>query len=87
MKNSINIVILASIMRHVKENGLNTNQRKMMDFAKLVSKMKKKNNQGLRKILILICYLIAKELANKKIYKFKRLTIVKLDIVKSVLII
>ena len=47
MKNSINTVILASIMRHVKENGLNTNQRKMMDFAKLVSKMKKKNNKEL----------------------------------------
>ncbi len=48
--------------------------------------MKNFNNQELRKTFILISYLIAKELANKKIYKFKRLIIAKLDIVKSALI-
>jgi hypothetical protein len=47
-----------------------------MDIAKPASKKKMKKISVLRKILILISCLIAKELANKKIYKFKRLTIV-----------
>jgi len=36
MKDSINTVSLALIIRNAKENGLNTNQRMIMDFAKFV---------------------------------------------------
>ncbi len=67
-------------------NGINTELKKTMDIAKLASKLKSFNNQELRRTLILISYLIVKELANKKIYRFKKLIIAKLDIVKSVLI-
>ena len=42
-----------------------------------------KKIQEFRKILTLNKCLIAKELANKKVYKFKRLSTVQLDIAKD----
>ena len=40
MKDSINTVSLALTLRNAKENGLNTNKKKIMDFAKLALKLK-----------------------------------------------
>ena len=53
----------------VKANGENAMLKLMtfLVFAKLALKKKKINSKGLRKMLILIRYLIVKELANKKI--------------------
>ena len=67
-------------------NGTDTKIKMIMAIAKLALKMKSIVNKVLKKILISICYLTVKELANKKVYKFKRLITVKLDIAKSVLI-
>ena len=67
MKDSINTVSLALILRNAKENGLNTNLRMIMDFAKLALKKNLKKQKEFRKILILISCLIAKELANIKV--------------------
>ena len=77
MKDSINTVSLAITLRNAKENGLNTNIRMIMDFAKVVLNLKLKNQKVFRKILILIKYLIAKEPVNKKVCKFKRLSTVQ----------
>ena len=54
---------------NVLVNGVNTELIKKIfqNFAKLAVKKKKKNKKALRKILILINILIAKDLANKKI--------------------
>ena len=46
-----------------------------------------KNKKESRKILTLISYLIVKGLANKKIFRFKRLNIAQLDIVKDAMMI
>ena len=45
MRKAIKTMILARIMKCVKECGINTEQRKTMDFANFVSnnKMKKRN--------------------------------------------
>ncbi len=60
-------MINASIHSYAMENGLNINIKKIMDFAELALKKILNNSKELRKILILISCLIAKELANKKI--------------------
>ena len=67
-------------------NGINTEQNKTMDIAKNALKKKMKNDQESKKILILISCLIVKELADKKVYRFKSLSIVQLDIVKDAMI-
>ena len=59
----------------------------IMDFAKVALNLKLKNIKALRKTLILISCLIAKEPVNKKIYKFKRLSTVQLDIAKDAMTI
>ena len=81
MMDSINTVSLALILKNAKENGLNTNIRMIMDFANFVLKMKK--CQESVKTVMEIYYLIAKEPVNKKVCRFKRLSIVQLDIVKD----
>jgi biotin synthase-related radical SAM superfamily protein len=53
------------------------------DFVKLALKMKKIKIKEFRKMIIFISCLIAKELANKKVYRFKRLSTVHLDIAKD----
>ena len=53
--------------KSVKESGSNTNQKKTTAIAKLALKKSLNNKKELRKILILISYLIAKEPANQKI--------------------
>ena len=73
-------------MRNAKINGSDTKISRIMAIVKLALKLKLKNQKRLRKILILINCSTAKELAYKKIYRFKRLITVKLDIVKSVMI-
>jgi hypothetical protein len=87
MKDSINTVSLAITLKNAKENRLNTNIRMITDFAKVVLNLKLKNQKEFRKILILIKYLIAKEPVNKKVYRFKRLSTVQLDIVKDAMTI
>ena len=67
MMDSINTVSLVLILRNAKENGLNTNLRMIMDFAKLALKKNSKKQKEFRKILILISCLIAKELVNTKV--------------------
>ena len=86
MKDSINTVSLALISRYAKENGLNINLRMTMDFAKFVLKIKMKKCQESVKTVMEIQYSIAKEPANKKVYRFKRLSTVQLDIVKDAMI-
>ena len=58
-----------------KANGESAmlNQMIFQAFAKLAAKKKRKNNKVKRKTINFINYLIVKVLANKKIYKFKRL--------------
>ena len=58
-----------------------------MDIAKLALKTKLIKKKELKKTLTLTSNLTAKEFANKKIYRFKRLITLKLDIVKDALII
>ena len=64
MKDSINTVSLAITLRSAKENGLNTNTRMIMDFAKVVLNLNLKNKKEFRKMIILISCLIVKEFAN-----------------------
>ena len=85
MKDSINTVSLVLTLRTAKENGLNTNIKMIMDFAKFVLKMKK--CQESVKTVMEIYYLIAKEPVNKKVCRFKRLSTVQLDIVKDAMTI
>ena len=59
----------------------------IMDIAKLASKMKMKKKKYLKKTLTITSYLTVKELANQKTCRFKRLSTVKLDIVKDALMI
>ena len=54
-------------------NGFITKLNKMLDIAKVALKIRNWNLKQKRKMTIFISCLIAKELANKKIYKFKRL--------------
>ena len=87
MKDSINTVSLVLTLRNAKENGLDTNIRMIMDFAKVVLNLKLKKKKALRKTLILISCLIAKDSVNKKVYIFKRLITVQLDIAKDAMTI
>jgi hypothetical protein len=64
MKDSINTVSLVITLRSAKENGLNTNIRMIMDFAKVVLNLKLKKKKEFRKMIILISCLIVKEFAN-----------------------
>ena len=59
-------MILVSTLRNAKENGTDIEIKMIMDFAKFALKLKLKSKKVLRKILILISCLIAKESANKK---------------------
>jgi hypothetical protein len=43
MRKAIKTMILVRTMKYVKECGINTEQRKTMDFADLVSNNKMKN--------------------------------------------
>ncbi len=54
---------------NVKESGGNAmlNQKIFQAFVNLATKKKQKNNQELRKTLILISCSIVKEIVNKKI--------------------
>ena len=67
---TINIPRLALILLMEKSamaDGINTEQKKTMAIAEIVSKMKSFKNQELKKTLILISCLTAKELVNKQI--------------------
>ncbi len=48
-------------------NGINTEQRKMMDFAKIASKMKSKRNQELKLTNIETLFMIAKLMDVQKV--------------------
>ena len=85
--NNSSLVLILQMENNVMVNGISTEQNQIMDIANHASKKKISQNQELRKILILISYLIVKELANRKVCKFKRLITVKLDIVKDVMMI
>ena len=39
MRNALKTLISVSIMKHAKANGINTDQNKTMDFAKLALKI------------------------------------------------
>ena len=58
-----------------------------MDFEKVALNLKLKNKKALRKTLILISCLIAKEPVNKKVCRFKRLSTVQLDIANDAMTI
>ena len=60
-------MILVSTLKNVKENGTDTEIKMIMDFAKIALNLKLKNKKVLRKTLILISCLIAKELVNTKV--------------------
>ena len=77
---------IASIFKIAKENGLNTKQKMIMAFAKLVLKMRNFKIKIWREMTFTISCLIAKELVYKKTYNFKTLITVKQDIVKDVMI-
>ena len=74
-------------MKNAKANGTDIEIRMIMDIAKLASKILMIKKKELKKTLTITRYLTVKELANKKIYKFKRLITVKLDIVKDAMMI
>ena len=73
--------------RNVLAYGINTELKMTMDFAELALKMKIIKKKELKKTLTITSYLIVKELANKKIFRFKRLNIAQLDIVKDAMMI
>ena len=73
--------------RNVQAYGINTELKTTMDFAKLALKMKIIKKKELKKTLTITSYLIVNELANKKIFRFKRLNIAQLDIVKDAMMI
>ena len=80
-------MILVSTLRNAKENGTDIEIKMIIDFAKIALNLKLKNKKVLRKTLILISCLIAKDIVNKKVYRFKRLITVQLDIAKDAMTI
>jgi hypothetical protein len=55
------------IMINAKANGLNTNQKKIMDFAKFVLSKKMRKRKITRKIQTIKSCLTAMDLANRKV--------------------
>ena len=82
----VSLALILSMESYVMENGFITKLNKIKDIAKIALKMKNWKHKQRRKIIIFISCLIVKELVNKKVYKFKTLITVKLDIVKDVMI-
>ena len=69
--------------------GINTESNQKISKASAIFAIKNKNKKkkALRKTLILISCLIVKEPVNKKVYRFKRLSTVQLDIAKDAMMI
>ncbi len=66
-QNKPKMVLPASITKHVKAFGINIGQKKIMDIAKLVSKMKSIKNKDQKKETIFILILNAKD-ANRNLF-------------------
>ena len=66
MKKAANNLIYASTMKNARVNGTNTELKKIMGFAGLVSKLKIKNQNQLRQIKIEIIFMIARQLVVQK---------------------
>ncbi len=73
-------MISVLIMKNAKVDGTGIEQNKIMDFVKLVSKLKK--IKEFWKMIMEICYLIVKVNANKKDWDLTTMKIVKQTIVK-----
>ena len=64
--NNSNLALILWMENNVMVNGINTEQNQTMDIVNHALKKKMTQNQELKRILILISCLNAKELVNKK---------------------
>ena len=65
--NTLSLVLILLMERSVMVNGINTELKMTMDFAKLASKLKKIKNKEFRKTLTLISCSNVKDHVKKKI--------------------